>query len=419
MSVGGAIVLLTALVLGNYWISRSVLYPPLVFSGIWLLDLSLYRLDLTPIDALHSTTLEIIGLGAVLFSMGGGLAMLAPRNLLQARLIITRFPPRNNIVKRAVTFFLFCGLPLLLSNLLAMAASGTGNTIFQRARTGGGAATGANPLGTYFTLWALYAAPLFLLERRDRTFWLITGIAFIASILSTGRLPILMLISSLTCVELMITNRHTFRAALKFARIPIVIFLCLYFGLIFVTKDTTVFDAGIGEILVMFLVGYIVGPTAAFDYVLQHRQDYVGGPNHTFKFFLAIASHLHLVAWQPPPPDDFIFVPFPTNVLTVYRYYMADFGLYGALMVMAVIGLLQTLVYRKARTGSKLAIYFFAITLFETFMVIFSDEYASFGAYIDSLSFAVIYIVLRSLPMRILPKLASGYGIRGESDFKV
>ena len=49
-------------------------------------------------------------------------------------------------------------------------------------------------------------------------------------------------------------------------------------------------------------------------------------------------------------------------------------------------------------------------------MSIFSDEYAAFGAYIDSLSFAAIYIILRSLPLRILPKLASGYGIRGESD---
>ena len=96
---------------------------------MWFLDLSLYRLDLTPIYPLHPETIGIIGLGAVLFSMGGGLAMLAPRNLLQAQMIITRFPPRNNIVKPAVTFFLFCGLPLLLSNLLAMAAQGTGSTI--------------------------------------------------------------------------------------------------------------------------------------------------------------------------------------------------------------------------------------------------------------------------------------------------
>jgi hypothetical protein len=46
-------------------------------------------------------------------------------------------------------------------------------------------------------------------------------------------------------------------------------------------------------------------------------------------------------------------------------------------------------------------------------MVIFSDQYAAFGAYIDSLLFAGIYIVLRSLPLRILPRLEAGYGFRG------
>jgi len=415
MSVNAAIALLMVLVLGNYWLSRSVLYPPLWFCGVWLLDLSLYRLDLTPVDELHSNTIGILALGAVVFSVGGLMALPAPKNLFEARFILTRFPPRNKIVKPAVTLFLLCGLPLLVSNLLAMAAQGTGNTVFQRARTGGaaaGQASGASPIGTYFILWALYAAPLFLIERRDKVFWLMTSIAFIASILSTGRLPILMLISSLTCVQLLISNRHTFWAALKFARIPIAIFICLYFGLIFLTKDTSVFEeGGIGAILLIFLVGYIVGPTAAFDYFLGHPQDYPAGPNHTFKFFLAVASHLHLVAYQPPPPEDFIIVPFPTNVYTVYRYYMGDFGLYGALIAMGVIGLVQTLLYRKARTGSKLGIYLFAITFYETFMAIFSDEYAAFGAYIDALLFAAIYIVLRSLPMRILPRLEDGYGV--------
>jgi oligosaccharide repeat unit polymerase len=421
MSVDTAIVLLAALILGNYWLSRSVLYPPCWFCGVWLIDFSFYRLDLTPVDTLHPKAIGIIGFGALMFSIGGGLALLAPRNLLEARLILTRFPPRNKIVKPAVTLFLLCGIPLLLHNLMAMAAQGTGNTIFQRARTGGAAAgDAANPIGTYFILWALYAAPLFLLERRDKLFWLMTGIAFVASLLSTGRLPMLMLISSLTVVELMTSDRLKFLPALKFARIPLLIFAFLYFGLIFLTKDTTIFDeGGIGALIVIFLVGYTVGPTAALDYFIEHPNDYPVQPNHTFKFFLGIASHLHLIAYQPPPPEDFIIVPFPTNVYTAYRSYISDFGLYGAMVAIMVIGLLQTLLYRKARTGSKLAIYFFAITFYETVMVIFSDEYASFGAYIDSLLFAGIYIVLRSLPLRFLPRLASGYGIRGESDVTV
>jgi oligosaccharide repeat unit polymerase len=364
---------------------------------------------------LHPQTIAIIAVGAVLFSAGGLFALLAPRSLIAARFIVTRFPPRNKIVKPAVTFFLLCGLPLLLMNLISMAAGGTGNTIFQRARTGGAAdgGVGANPLGTYLILWSLYAAPLFLLEKRDRFFWIMTGIAFAASILSTGRLPILMLITSLTCVHLMQTNRYRFWEALKFARIPMALFLCLYIGLIFLTKDVSVFaDSGVGGIILLFLVGYIVGPTAALDYFLIHPSEYPSGSNQTFKFFLQVASKLHLVAYVPQPPSDFLSVPFPTNVFTSYRLYVGDYGVYGALIAMGIIGLVQTLLYRKARTGSKLAMYFFAITFFETFTAIFSDGYASFGAYIDAFLFAAIYLVLRSLPLRILPRLQSGYSIR-------
>ena len=62
-----------------------------------------------------------------------------------------------------------------------------------------------------------------------------------------------------------------------------------------------------------------------------------------------------------------------------------------------------------------LGMYFFAITLYAVLLAPFSDEFSSFGAYIDSLAFAVIYIVLRSLPVRFLPRLDWKYGAPGSS----
>jgi oligosaccharide repeat unit polymerase len=416
MSLNGVLELLVGLILVNYWISRSVLFPPFLFCSIWLLDLTIYRFSPGEFDALHSNTIALLAMGAVFFTLGGMLGLLCPKALTAARFVLTRFPPRNNLAKPAVILFLACGIPLLVSNLLTLASQGTGNTIFQQARNAGvagasgGQLTGGNPLGTYFILWSLYAAPLFLVERRDRKFWVMTGIALVASLLSTGRLPFLMLISSLTCVELLKTNRHTFWSALKFARIPILLFMCLFFGLLFLIKDTSIFEGGIGAIALLFLVSYLIGPTGALDYLMQHPQDYAGQPNHTFKFFLGIFTQLHLISYQQPPKDDFVGLIVPTNVFTFYRYYLTDFGLYGTLIVVVIIGFFQTLLYRKARTGSMLGIYFFAITLYAVLLAPFSDEFSSFGAYIDSLAFAAIYIVLRSLPVRFLPRLDLGFG---------
>ncbi len=413
MSVDAAIVLLSALALGNYLISRSVLYPPLCFCVMWLLTLGLYNLDLTPVDTIHPETIWIIGVGAITFSVGGLLALHLPRNLFTAQFIVTRFPPRNNIVKPAVTLFLLAGFAIIVRNLLALAATGFGTTILQRARTG---EADTNPLGTYFLLWSIYAATLFLLERRDKYFWLMAGIAFTGGILGTGRLEIFLLVGSLTCAHLMVTGRHTLRVAFGFARLPIIGFLILFFVLFFTNKDTSVFEAsGVGELLIIFLVGYTVGPTAALDVFLQHPSNYPEAPHHTFRFFLGIATHLHFANYIAPGPELHIDVPFPTNVYTVYRTYIQDFGLYGALAAMAIIGLLHTMLYRKARTGSKLGIYFFAATFFQVLMVIFSDEYASFGTYIDLFLFAAIYTYLRSLPLRILPRLRMGYGVPGNT----
>jgi oligosaccharide repeat unit polymerase len=413
MSIDSILALLMLLVVVNYWVSRSVLYPPFLFSSMWLMVFFLYRLDLTPMDPLHSETIGIAGLGALLFSFGGGMAMLAPRNIIETRLILTRFPPRNTLIKYLLIVFLACGIPLQIRNIMHQATLGVGNTVFQRARTAGLVApeSAPNPILAYFTLWALYAAPLFLIERRDKSFWAMASVAFMASLLSTGRVPFLMLIGSLLSVQLIMTHRQKFWDALKFARIPILLFFCLYFGLIFVSKDTTVFEGSIATILLLFLVAYIVGPTVAFDYFLRHPQDYASAPHHTFKFFLGIGSALHLVTYVPAPPEDFLLVPFPTNVFTVYRYYIGDFGIYGGLLAIMLIGFVQTLLYRKARTGSELGIYFFSISLFALFMSIFNDEYAAFGSYIDELAFAAIYIVLRSIPLRVLPRLRSGYGV--------
>ena len=174
-------------------------------------------------------------------------------------------------------------------------------------------------------------------------------------------------------------------------------------GLTFLNKDTSIYEGGVAGILMFFLVSYIVGPSAALDYFMQHPQDYAGIPHHTFKFFLAIAARLHL--YQTPVTetfDQFLMVPYPTNVYTVYRDYIIDFGLYGALIAVVLIGLLHTLLYRKARTGSELGIYFFSITLFAVFMAPFSDEYASFGSFIDALLFASCTAVEREFVYRRL-----------------
>ena len=92
MSLHGAVALLAVLCFANYWFKRSVLYPPFLFSAMWLLDLFLYQFNLGEFPILHANTLNLISLGAVVFSFGGLLSLLLPKALFTSRFVLSRFP---------------------------------------------------------------------------------------------------------------------------------------------------------------------------------------------------------------------------------------------------------------------------------------------------------------------------------------
>jgi oligosaccharide repeat unit polymerase len=422
MNLESSIVVLLVLTVGNYWLKRSVLYPPFLFCSMWFLSTSLDWLDIVETDPVHPTTLAFIVAGAVLFTAGGLLALLVPKALVETRLMLTRFPQRNNVVKPLLILFLLFGIPMQIQNLRAQAAQGEGGTIFERARNAGIAAQRngqgiegmSSGISIYFVSWTVFTAFMFMLKGRDRSFWLVTFLALLATILTTGRTSLLQLFSGLICVHLLTTGRVRFWAALKVTRIPLLLFAFLFIGLIFVnkTEQSQNYATGIAQIALVFFITYIVGPLAAFDYFLQNLANFSGVPHHTFKFYLGILAHFHLIQYAPAPMlQEFAAVPYPVNVYTMYRDYVLDFGISGALATIAIIGFLHVLLYRKALTGSFLGCFLFAISIFPVTMSIFSDQYSSFGNFTNAMLFGGIYIILLSLPIRFLPSVSGGYGV--------
>jgi oligosaccharide repeat unit polymerase len=179
----------------------------------------------------------------------------------------------------------------------------------------------------------------------------------------------------------------------------------LWIGLIFTTKNTSVFgNITVGDTILLFLVGYIVGPVLGLDYVLAHPQQYVGQPNHIFKFFLSAASSMHLIEYTPPPRlDQLAPLAFPTNMYTVYKFYYTDYGILGTLVAITVIGFIQTMLYRKARTKSVFGMYY-SLSVFPLIMAFFDDHYSSFGTITDIVGFGLAYLLLARLRLILLPR---------------
>jgi oligosaccharide repeat unit polymerase len=247
-------------------------------------------------------------------------------------------------------------------------------------------------------LLTVYFAILFSQEHRGRMGWLVVCIALVSCILRGGRGAIFILLTSLLCVRLIDRKKETILAALKVARWAILLFVILFTGLMVVEKNTTRVQTDLITFAANSTVQYVVGPISALDYVLMNRSNYIGIPNYTFRDFLKPASWVGLISYKPPPIlDEWVYVPFGTNVYTFYKPYITDFGIYGALGIVTIIGFTHTLLFRYAHLCGRLAVYIFALTVYSLFMVIFADVYTAFLYYIKGMLFGIMYLLLRRI----------------------
>jgi oligosaccharide repeat unit polymerase len=399
----------------NYRVHRSVLYPPFIFSLMWLLDLTLLRSGLIEVDPLHGNTIAIVTAGAAAFSLGGLFAGLAPEKLLRIHIFPSSTAKTPDMLRNFLVVILLCGLPVMFYQILQLSRSvGGGVNILMQARMAGVEAAErgepSRPLFmTYFIILALSSSLLFATEKRNRQFWIVTVIAFFVCILSTGRTDLLLLISGLGAIQLLQTKRETLFDAIRMLRWPIALFIFLYIVLIFTNKNTDDIQGGVVGIATYFVLSYIVGPLAAFDKVVQHPADFLTNSSHVFQAPLKFAAALHLISFDPPPKiDEFSFVPFPANVYTVFKFYFVELGIGGVIAILFLAGFLHSLLYLKARQGGKLSTFLFAYSVYAVLMVIFDDVYSATGMYTRAAVIGFIYLAIASVPLRLFPAIDIG-----------
>jgi oligosaccharide repeat unit polymerase len=157
-----------------------------------------------------------------------------------------------------------------------------------------------------FTGTAIFASLLFATEKKDRKFWIVIIVAFIACILSTARGGILALIAGLSAIYLLQTKQESLHDAMRLLRWPIVSFVVLFIGMNFILKSSQtmtqqITTRGVAGTSTFFVLSYIAGPLAAFDSVVQHPADFIMTTSHTFYFPLQLAAMLHLTDFTKPP----------------------------------------------------------------------------------------------------------------------
>jgi oligosaccharide repeat unit polymerase len=409
------------LVVLNYRIYRSVLYPPFIFCAVWLLVLAVFRLGLIEIDPVHGNTLAIVAAGAASFSFGGLLAGFTPRELLRIHL----FPPKPEkspvFLRNMLVIILLCGLPVLFYQILQLSKSvisdfnivaRAGVASVEAAQSG---ETNQSFVFNHFRPIAIAACLLFATEKKDRQFWIMTVVAFIYACFGGGRGGILILISGLGAIHLLQTKQESLKCAIRVLRWPIGVFFALFIGMNFIGKSSEgmtqqVATRGVVGTSTFFVLSYIAGPLAAFDKVVQNPADFIMTTSHTFYFPLHLAAMLHLTDYTEPTSFNadwygWVFVPFATNVYTVFKFYFLELGTVGTMVLLVFIGLIHSLIYLKARQGGRLSIYLFAFSLITVMTVISGDGYYYVGEILRAFAFGYLYFLIGSMSLRLLPTI--------------
>jgi oligosaccharide repeat unit polymerase len=123
-------------------------------------------------------------------------------------------------------------------------------------------------------------------------------------------------------------------------------------------------------------LAYLTGPLPALQTVLDSCPAPAWG-TFTGRTALAIAKVFGSQVDVPPLVKDYVSVPYPINVYTVFEPYYRDFKVYGVIVSQAIFGALHSACYSRAVAGNAAFQLLYAFLLFPAMTQFFQDHYLS------------------------------------------
>jgi len=375
---GIIVALLMALVAAVSWLRYGdVLYPPVIQAAVWAAVLLVYLLSGSAFMPVGYGSLMIFGAGVLLFAAGG---YAATWNFRLPR--ASDDPLRGATMARSrmldLLFWasLAC-LPMAVYQAWKLAAGGPTESLLINLRI---EETLTDPnavhLWNYMVLLAVISAGLHLLSDVSRlrvTAAIMTAVAY--ALLTTGRTWMLLLTVFLLGAAVITGRISARRALMGGAAAAALVFFAVALALGKGGRTGEPLDenlSGLGRALQV----YVAGPLPAFDRFLHNAPPAAPG-EHMLRSVWAATDKLGFDTRPAPLVQEFVDVPYPTNVYTVYRPYIEDLGLAGALAAPLLLGVLHGALYRRARSGSLLFVCLYSLSLYPLVMQFFQDQYFS------------------------------------------
>lgn len=393
----------------NWWRYRDVFYPAFAQSAVWLVLLVLLWVFRADFDPVHGATLAVVASGVVAFSLGCLVFTFGHRPCFRPAPAFRVPASGAALALLAVTGL---SLPVVLFMAYQMATSGPTdlpflNLRFAVAKVEEEAPGSVYGLFIYVFQLAYFSAALQVMlwvnGRQTRRVWVLAAIliALAYGVLSTGRSILIGMMMTLIMIPMVQRSLSVRKTLGGFVLLSGGLFIGL--GWLMGKGGHLGLDASeLLEILGDTFRIYLLSSVPALDHALQQASPLEMGENS----FRSVFALLHAIGFDVgvrPLVQDFIDVPYSTNIYTLYLPYYKDFGWMALPLVQFVFGVAYGALYR-AVSGDRTnlaAVFLFAYAFWPLLGQFGGDPYFSLlSQWVQVLALCLVFLVWLTRPVR-------------------
>lgn len=376
----------------NYFLFNKLIFQPaVIFSFLWFLILLLHFIFsftlLNELFLLNASTQSIFLLGTFSFSLGSFLqTVFFKKYLLPLEIISIKGVFSINYKLRLICLLvIIIGLPFFIWQAYKVFIASNIDNFLIGLRTE--LSYGDENLGSlkYLLLFSIVVFSINLFSylkhknNRNRNLYIISLIiSIIYIIFSTGRSFFLLLLAIYIGLNFLLSKNFSVKRVLFIFGTFLIIFTSI--GLIY-GKGGNV-EESINENLFsgsQTTASYLVCSLNALDLEVRNPNNTQGSLKNSLRFFIIIGEKLTLITTRTRDVDliqPFVFVPYPTNVYTVYSPYIKDYGRIYSWGVLFIFGLLHTWLFNKSFYLHQLKFgLYYSLLLFPLLISFFMDFY--------------------------------------------
>lgn len=399
------------------WMRKEIMHPGVLYSLIWFVIMTLHLIfRFTILDDLYDVrpgTFLFIFLGALIFcagSIAGGILYEKGKyhhNFSTYPGWLIRVAPGIQV---ALLLIVLIGLPVYIIKSYQVFLASNIEKFFEGLRTE--LTYGTETLGpivylSSFSYFVLAVQQYIFYRNRTKANRLLFILSFVLAltlaIFTTGRGPILWVLSIVLGMNFLHGKRFTFKTIATVISTFIILFTLVGIAL---NKGGNI-DASLRDNIETSgktTASYLVASVNALDMRLQDNTVPTYDGDNSLRFFKLIGNKLGILPNVEANEliQQFVFVPYSTNVYTIYDTYYSDFGIGYALFIILILGFFQSLIYYKAihSKNIRFSIYY-SLTLYPLLMSFFQDMYFSLtSTWIQIIIFTEALILLNRLILK-------------------